>query len=229
MNIGDKFGRLTFIGEADGKINNRGHKLAHGLFMCECGNECVCDLHRVKSGVKKSCGCLRNEIAGDRFRVHGLAHNYVHKAYKGVKTRCFNPNSVQYENYGGRGITMCEEWKSDFKKFYEWAMKNGWEEGLHLDRIDNDGNYEPNNCRFVEPKENNAIGRQRKRKDNTSGWVGVYKTHSNRWMAGIQINKKPYYIGTYETVEEAVMARINYEILHLGEQKTNLDFKATLD
>ena len=79
----------------------------------------------------------------------------LNSRYKHIKERCYNPNSKSYKRYGGRGIKMCDEWLGDYKKFEDWCLNNGFKEGLAIDRIDNDGNYAPNNCRFVTTKENN--------------------------------------------------------------------------
>ena len=107
------------------------------------------------SGETKSCGCLRKEITSQRYKKHGLTKKTLHNAWINMKTRCDNPNYNEYHRYGGRGITYCEEWKS-FDNFMEWSLKNGFNETkdnngrnlLSLDRIDNNGNYEPNNCKW---------------------------------------------------------------------------------
>lgn len=117
---------------------------------------------------------------------------------------------------------MCDKWRSDFLNFYNWSMNHGYEEGLHIDRIDNDGNYEPNNCQFITQAENNAVGKQRKRTDNTSGYVGIYfRDKTNKWEAQISIDKNQIFLGAFGTKEDAINARINAEIKYLGEQKTN--------
>jgi hypothetical protein len=87
---------------------------------------------------------------------HGLSHHPIHRLWDGIKHRCNNSDSQDYHNYGGRGITVCDKWNNSFELFYEWAINNGWQTGLQIDRYpDNNGNYEPNNCRFVTSKENN--------------------------------------------------------------------------
>ena len=84
---------------------------------------------------------------------HGLASHPLHAVWDRMKRRCYNPRYEHFERYGGRGITVCDEWRDDFKAFYDWAVSNGYENGLTLDRADNDGNYTPDNCRWVTQKE----------------------------------------------------------------------------
>ena len=87
--------------------------------------------------------------------IHGKRHTRLYRIWANVKTRCFNPNDPHYDRWGNRGVDMCDEWKNDFQVFYDWAMSNGYEEHLTIDRINNDGNYEPSNCRWVTVKEQN--------------------------------------------------------------------------
>lgn len=103
---------------------------------------------------------------------HGLSNTRIYRIWQGMKKRCYNPRSVHYKDYGGRGITVCDEWKQSAEAFYKWAIANGYEDNLSIDRIDNDGNYEPSNCRWATSKQqaNNmrdgSITRNRNRKIN---------------------------------------------------------------
>lgn len=140
-----------------------------------------------------------------------------------MKMRCNNPKDNAYKNYGSRGIMVCKE-LDEFITFYNWAITNGYKEGLELDRIDNDGNYEPSNCRFVTARENLAVGRRRKSGKNTSGYTGVTFVKSrNKWKSQIKINYKTINLGDFDSIEEAVKSRIEFEIKTFGKQLTNLE------
>ena len=147
---GQRFGMLVVIGFA-GKSNN-GH--SKWLCKCDCGNEVTVSYEALKRGDYKSCGCYRSERIGNMARKHEQHGTRLYGIWNGMKTRCSNPNRRGFENYGGRGITVCDEWLNDFQSFYRWAIANGYDETAPrgqctLDRINNDGNYDPSNCRWV--------------------------------------------------------------------------------
>lgn len=134
--------------------------------QCDCGQTaiiCSGNLLNKKSGTK-SCGC--NKGHHEPWRTHGLSHTRLYRIWDNMKKRCFNRNYLpQYMYYGGRGITICDEWKGNFKAFYDWAMANGYKDHLTLDRYpDNNGNYEPSNCRWVTMKEQNSNRRPRNKR-----------------------------------------------------------------
>lgn len=124
-----------------------------------------------------------------------------------MKCRCLNKSTSNYADYGGRGIKICDEWLLDTGSFIEWALSNGWEEGLHIDRIDNNGDYSPDNCRFVTQGENNK--NQRKRKDNKSGYRGVSEQRG-KW----QVKVCGCYVGIFDCPIDAAIARDSYIIEH---------------
>lgn len=160
---GQRFGRLTAISKVG---SSRGNSL--WLCKCDCGNEKVVRLPNLKNGTK-SCGCLNIEKApergrksklGERSTKHGDFGTRLYGVWAGMKRRCLNPNTRYYSEYGGRGITVCDEWM-EYSKFKDWAMQSGYQEGLTIDRQNVNGNYEPSNCRWATIQE-----QQRNRRNN---------------------------------------------------------------
>lgn len=140
---------LTFIEETNVHITPNGRKFRKAIFKCFCGNEFETWITSVKAGLTKSCGCFETKKRIETHTTHGLYKHPLYVVWKNMKQRCYNPNATRYSDWGGRGISVCDEWINDFQAFYDWAVENGYKKGLQLDRIDNDGNYEPTNCRFI--------------------------------------------------------------------------------
>lgn len=145
-----KFHRLTLVQELKEVNGNR------WLFLCECGNYKIARISDVKCGDVKSCGCL----VAERKIIHTRSEKLLHQIFHGMKARCYNPNNKQYKDYGGRGIKICEEWLKDPLAFINWSLNNGWQCGLAIDRRDNNGGYNPTNCRFVSRTTNNRNTRR---------------------------------------------------------------------
>lgn len=140
INLGGmRFGKLLAFMRVEDK-----KKHTQWLCICDCGNTTIVSASNLRSGNTTSCGCFCEH--------HGLRNTKLYGVWSAMKNRCFNPNVEGYKQYGARGIAVCEEWKNSFTAFHEWAISNGYTEGLTLDRIDVNGNYEPSNCRWVKAK-----------------------------------------------------------------------------
>jgi len=143
---------------------------------------------------------------------HGMSNTRLYRIWKGMRSRCNNPNLPKYNRYGGRGITVCDEWNS-FTSFYRWVQTINYNDELQLDRINNDGNYEPSNCRFVTIKENTDFGRTHMQNNNTSGVIGV---HRNKQCGDYMVHFKRKYIGRRKCFADAVALRVKVENEYLG-------------
>jgi hypothetical protein len=198
------------------------HLLRHGIYECPfCKKHFKTATQSVKRGLTKSCGCYADKVRGKNLKKHGLANTKLYCVRKDMITRCHNKSSRGYKDYGARGISVCEEWRNDISKFYDWAMKNGYSEGLSIDRIDNDGNYEPKNCRFVGSNVQKRNTR-RLRSTNTSGYRGVsFHKASKKWRATIKINGNQVWLGLFSKKEEAALAYDKYVIANKLEHTTN--------
>ena len=193
---------------------NSKQKRRYGIYKCGfCGTNFKANTYDINNGHSKSCGCYVKQKVKEVNTKHGLHKSKLYKVWVNIKRRTLNPKHKQYINYGGRGITICDEWKNDFMPFYNWALLNGYEEnkGLSIDRIDNNGDYCPENCRWVD----RTIQRRNTRiaKNNTSGFKGVCLVKkTNKYMSYITVDKNRVFLGYFQTAVEGAIAYNNYII-----------------
>ena len=201
---GQKYNRLTAIKRVGS--NNMG---STWLFQCDCGNQIVTGSNNVRKGRTKSCGCYNQELRKSRIK-HGMFNTRLYVAWSHMRQRCNNPSNKEYRNYGARGISICEEW-DEFINFYNWAMANGYEKTLTIDRIDNDGNYEPNNCRWVTM----AVQESNKRTNHYIEFNGEKMTMSQcAKMNGVSINAFRYHVCNLGYSPEEAVESILYKREH---------------
>jgi len=203
--MGQRFGRLLVIGREESDAFSH----AKWLCKCDCGNETVVlGDNLIRNNHTTSCGCYLDEMRPTFNLSHGKTGSDLYNVWASMIGRCEYEPSSCWEHYGGRGITVCKEWRESFESFYEWA-KDKYAADLQIDREDNDGNYCPENCRFVS-RSLNVINRGKLR-NNTSGYTGVsYDTHNSIWTAKIgyqAMSKKAIMLGYFQDKHTAVEAR----------------------
>lgn len=176
--IGKKFGRLTVLEET----NKRGVSGSiYYLCRCDCGNYRIVNGTGMRNGSSSSCGCYNKEIITKKDKIY---NTNLYGVLNSMKQRCSNPKDKAYKNYGGRGIKVCDEWKNNSRTFFDWALKNGYVKGKWIDRINNDGNYEPNNCRWVYPSE-----QQNNKRTNHYLEINGIKKSLSQWAKEKNINR----------------------------------------
>lgn len=216
---GQRFGRLTALYTVP---NNNYHTRWH--CVCDCGNTKDVLQQNLVNGHVRSCGCLHVERNKEKLAVlnesmqresHHETKTRLYHIWINMKSRCFDENSTTFYHYGGRGITVCREWASSFLSFKEWATANGYSDELSIDRINVDGNYCPENCRWV----SGSIQQFNKRKPrrNTSGHVGVsWNKKSGKWYSYITKDYVMHFLGSFDSLDDAIAARKAAEIQYFG-------------
>ena len=158
---------ITFLKEVASYIDPKSRIIYRkALFECYCGKEFQAQIISVRRKNTKSCGCYRRQKMKETKTTHGLSRYPLYHIRAAMLQRCYNKSDKNYKYYGARDIIVCNEWINACESFIEWALENGWQKGLTVDRINNDGNYEPSNCRFVTQAENNKNKRKPYKKND---------------------------------------------------------------
>lgn len=173
---------------------------------CECGTVRDVLISSLRNGKSTNCGCVRRRRVAERNRTHGFSNTRLYYVWCSIKSRCASKKEV---NYGARGIKVCSEWQR-FEPFRKWAKEHGYKQGAIIDRINVNGDYEPDNCRFVDSSTNAANQRPR---GSRSGFVGVGK-HAKRWRATLHWRHELINLGCHDTPRIAAMVRELYLIEH---------------
>lgn len=198
---GKRFGRLIAISHM--KIPPyRGY---YWLCRCDCGNTTKVKTGALNYGSTKSCGCLSPDTARATHTRHGMSHSPEYETWKHMKSRCFSKTDPAYKHYGGRGITVCRRWRKSFQAFY-LDMGQRPSEGHSIDRIDVDGPYSPENCRWTTQSEQMHNLRQRK-----TFRTGVYPRKDGQYRAQISVDNKSMHLGVFSSYFDACAARASAE------------------
>lgn len=207
---GKMFGRLTVIEVAQTETRKTYWKC-----LCKCGNYKIARSDSLQCGAITSCGCLKAEQ--DRINLiknhsHKMSGTRLYNEWQRMKGRCLNKNNPDYMDYGGRGITICEEWKKDFSKFKEWAMENGYSDKLSIDRIDNNKGYSPDNCRWADDKT-----QANNRRSNIKVTIGTETKSLKQWceMYGLDYSHIHYLVKKNPNmpIDELILSKVNTEVI----------------
>lgn len=225
---GQMFGRWLVLEQAEDHIDKNGNH--HAMWHCKCSCENKTEKNvlqsNLKNGTSQSCGCLHNEMVSEKFSTHKMTDSRLYLVWKGMKARCYIESHNHYENYGAKGIVVCEEWRNDFQAFYDWAIQTGYDENAlrnecTLERKDVNGDYSPENCCWA-----NATVQcinQNLRKDNKTGIKGVnWDKKRNKWQAQLQINKKKVLNEHFDNFDDAVKARREAELIYFSKYLHNI-------
>jgi len=206
---GQRFGKLVAISiERKSSSSTR----IYWNCVCDCGGKRVVSNDHLRNGDVTDCGCTRKHVA--HWNKHGMYNSRLYRIWSLMKERCCNPNRKEYPNYGGRGICICEEW-TEAKNFIKWSLNNGYSDELTIDRIDNDGNYCPENCRWVSRKEQ----MQNRRNNHYISFNG--KTLTLTQLAkenGLTYSQLYKRLKLGWTLEKAISEPVNYQYSNKGEK-----------
>ena len=203
---GKVFGNLIVLRK---DINRTKFGNVQWVCECICGSRRLYLAQNLLSGQSKSCGCTRSYLAKERFTKHDMSGSSEYKIWAGMKARCYNKSNASFQHYGGRGITVCDSWLNSFEAFFD-DMGNRPTSNHSIDRINNNGNYEPGNCRWT-TQFIQCINTRRRRK-NSSGLRGVFwNKEAEKWVSQISVNKKRVYVGASESLFEIACLRFSAE------------------
>lgn len=198
------------------------NKSNFALFKCFCGKEFESYLNKTKMLPisATSCGCKKQNQIKNLNRKHGESRSKLYIRRVGMISRCYNKNNKKYQDYGGRGITVCKEWLDSYEAYRDYMLSIGWTDDVEIDRAHNDGNYEPSNIRLATRSE--QCQNTRVHKTNTSGYRGVRRSSKNRWRSSIWVNNKEVNLGTYDSAIEGAVAYNNYVDEHKTSHNKNV-------
>lgn len=190
---GKTFGRLTVVARAPDAVSASGRHRVMWSCNCECGNHVVVYGDNLNKGVTRSCGCLRTEMLSERRASHRQSNTLLYGVWHAMRNRCYRKADQYYHRYGGRGIYICDEWKDDYSEFAKWASETGYRHGLSIDRIDNDGPYSPENCRWTDRRtqannrSSNRILTSNGESHNVTEWAKILNVDPKKLFSRIYI------------------------------------------
>lgn len=192
-------------------------KSRYGIFKCPyCNNSFKSQISNIKNNHTKSCGCFKKDRIG---KYENLSKTRIYSIFNDIRKRTLNKKHSTYKFYGAKGITICKEWRNDFIVFYKWAMDNGYDDTLTIERKNVYGNYEPNNCEWI------PMSEQHKNKrdiysNNKTGYKGIqYRKDRNQYAVAFTNSKTRYFLGYFKNIENAIMSHNDFII------KNNIDRK----
>ncbi len=207
---GEQIGSCAYLHDVERLKLPCGQTKRKARFKCSCGVEFNAIIDIVKRGQTKSCGCLVGKNIRLRNNYHGLSDHILFKKWQSMKRRCYIKGTDGYHFYGGRGIKVCDEWLNDVKSYYDYmiSLPNAMYDGYTVDRIRNNEGYKPGNVRWATQKQ--QANNRRIRKDNKSGYAGVWLNPKGRYVSHIGYDGNKITIGRFDSIKEAVTARNNY-------------------
>lgn len=176
--------------------------------ICDCGKEKIIQLSCIKNGLTKSCGCIREEYRELMKKHHSKTYKRLYNIWSNIKQRCLNKNNRDYKKgYKNKGVY--QDWVENFNNFYNWSINNGYKDNLTIDRIDGDKGYFPDNCRWVDMFV--QASNKRLSKFNKTGYSGIdYRKEIGKYISRIAHQKKRYYLGCFDNLNDAVNARLKF-------------------